>query len=307
MVSVLLTACSFIVVILAGIFIRAAKIVPDNTGDAAKAVLLHLTLPAAVITNFSKIDHMGGEMLLLVLLGILINVVMIIVGVVLTRRKAADVQAIQIMCLPAVNIGAFCIPFIQSFLPALGTVTACIFDVGNSIMCTGGTYAFAAEYVSESRTGIRWREIGRKLVTSPPLMTYVIMFLLAACGIHLPQAVLTLISPIQTANAFVAMLMIGLLFRLDLKKEYLKDIAAILAVRHIFAVAAACFFYFVLPFDLVIRQTLVLVAFGPMSAIAPAYTGMCGGDEGKASAANSLSIVLSIIELTFLLILMGLE
>ena len=55
-----------------------------------------------------------------------------------------------------------------------------------------------------------------------------------------------------------------------------------------------------------IRQTLVLVCFGPISAIAPAYTGMCGGDEGLASCANSLSIICSMIVMTGLIGVFGL-
>ena len=66
------------------------------------------------------------------------------------------------------------------------------------------------------------------------------------------------------------------------------------------------FFFFVLPFDLVIRQTLVLLCFAPMSAVAPAYTGMCGGDEGMASCANSVTILCSLVVITALLAIMGL-
>ena len=79
------------------------------------------------------------------------------------------------------------------------------------------------------------------------------------------------------------------------KKEYMGEIFKLIGIRHIFAAICAVIFYFVLPFDLVIRQTLVLLCFAPMSAVAPAYTGMCGGDEGMASCANSVSILCSLV------------
>ena len=59
-------------------------------------------------------------------------------------------------------------------------------------------------------------------------------------------------------------------------------------------------------FDIVIRQALVLLCFAPMSAVAPAYTGMCGGDEGMASCANSVTILCSLVTITALLAFMGL-
>ena len=79
-----------------------------------------------------------------------------------------------------------------------------------------------------------------------------------------------------------------------------------MAYRQIFGLSLALVSYFVLPFGLVIRQTLVLISFAPISAVGPAFTGMCGGDAGKASAANSISILLSILEVTVLLLLLGL-
>ena len=125
-------------------------------------------------------------------------------------------------------------------------------------------------------------------------------------NIDTPPVILTLIEPMAKANTFVAMLMLGLLFHIEFKKEYMGEIFKLIGIRHIFAAVCAVIFYFVLPFDLVIRQTLVLLCFAPMSAVAPAYTGMCGGDEGMASCANSVSILCSLVVITALLAIMGL-
>ena len=183
-----------------------------------------------------------------------------------------------------------------------------MFDVGNSIMCTGGTYAFVAEYTaaSGSKKGIDLKSFAKRLITSPPLVAYVVMFILAVANIDTPPVILTLIEPMAKANTFVAMLMLGLLFHIEFKKEYMGEIFKLIGIRHIFAAVCAVIFYFVLPFDLVIRQTLVLLCFAPMSAVAPAYTGMCGGDEGMASCANSVSILCSLVVITALLAIMGL-
>ena len=173
-------------------------------------------------------------------------------------------------------------------------------------MCTGGTYAFVDSFFSDRGKGFDIRGFFRRLLSSPPILAYVGMFLLMILKLRLPEAVLTLIEPAAVSNTFLAMLMIGLLFHLELKKEYLKDILRIVAYRQIFGVLLAFVSYFALPFDLVIRQTLVLIAFAPISAVGPAFTGMCGGDAGKASAANSITILLSILEVTVLLLLLGL-
>lgn len=312
MFDILLRAVSFAFIILIGIVLRSAKVVTKDAGRMMKNVMLYVTLPGTIIIGFSGIDKSvvsTGMMLLLMGMGLAASIFMVIVGVILTRRKEQAEQALFIACIPSFNIGAFCVPFISGFIGLAGQAIAYMFDVGNSIMCTGGTYAFLSGYVSRGKTkrSTAIGNIAKKLFTSPPFLTYVCMFLLSICNLHLPERVLTFLSPIKDANTFVAMLMLGLLFRVELKREYLTKVSRILLLRLGFAVSLALLVYFVLPFPLLIRQTLVLVSFGPMSALAPAYTGMCGGDEGLASCAGSLSIILGLVIITALAAAMGLS
>ena len=307
MFSVLLRAFSFTFIIIIGIVMKAKGIATKGTGDFIKKLLLYVTLPCTIITNFSSIEDLGIDMLIITALGAIANIIMIAVGAFVTKHRSKKDQAMYMLCLPAYNIGAFSIPFVQSFLPTLGSVATCMFDVGNSILCTGGTYAFVAEYTSENnKKGMDWASFGKRLITSPPLVTYVVMFILSVVGFKMPQVVLTFVEPMYKANTFVAMLMLGLLFHVEFKKEYMVEIAKIVGIRHVFAIICALLFYFVLPFDPVIKQTLTIISFAPMSVVAPAYTGMCGGDEGMASCANSVTILCSLVEITALLAIMGL-
>ena len=66
---------------------------------------------------------------------------MIGLGLLLSRGRSAGERALYMLNLPSWNIGAFALPFLQSFLGEQAVMAACLFDVGNSIMCTGGSYA----------------------------------------------------------------------------------------------------------------------------------------------------------------------
>ena len=207
MFSVLMRAFSFTLIIIIGIVMKSTGFVPKDAGASVKKFLIYVTLPASIITNFSAIEDMGFDMLIIAVIGIIVNVIMIAVGAVITKGKSKGEQALNMLCLPAFNIGAFCLPFVQSFLPAMGSVTACMFDVGNSIMCTGGTYAFVAEYTAASgseKKGIDFKSFAKRLITSPPLVAYVIMFILSVANIDTPPVILTLIEPMAKANTFVA-------------------------------------------------------------------------------------------------------
>lgn len=308
MFTVLLRAVSFTFIIAIGIIMRSTGVATKSAADFIKKVLLFVTLPCTIITNFSSIEDMGMDMVIVALLGSLANILMIALGAFLTKKKTKEDQAMYMLCLPAYNIGAFSLPFVQSFLPALGSVATCMFDVGNSILCTGGTYAFVSEYISDNKkNGIDLGSFGKRLITSPPLVTYVGMFVLSILHFKMPQLMLTFVEPMYKANTFVAMLMLGLLFHVEFKRQYMMEIAKIVGIRHVFAIICALLFYFVLPFSPIIKQTLTIISFAPMSVVAPAYTGMCGGDEGMASCANSVTILCSLVEITALLSFMGLS
>lgn len=309
MTGILLKASAFVLIIFIGILFRRIHLVGPGAGEAVQKLMMNFTLPCALIISFARIEFVSATLLLLTLLGILSNIVMIIAGGLASRGRSGKDRAMYMLSCPAYNIGAFCLPFVQEFLPALGVAASCMFDAGNSIMCTGGTYAFVSEYTAnaEGRHGFDFRIVLKRLGKSAPFIVYATMFVLTFFNVHLPEAVLTVLTPAANANACMAMLMIGLTFHLEMKREYIGDILKMIVIRQIWAFLFAVFSYFILPFDLVIRQALVIAAFGPMSALAPAFTGMCGGDEGKASAANSLSIILSIIEITVVLIVLGIH
>lgn len=303
--NILLRACALITILIIGIIMHMTGFLGDEAGGIVKKILMYLTLPCAIITNFSKVDALDASMIILILMGIGANGAMILIGAFLTRNQEKDQKALYMNCLPAYNIGAFCLPYIQNFMPAMASVTACLFDAGNSLMCTGGTYSIVAEYLSEDKGGFKIRVFLKRLLSSMPLITYLVMIILSLLHIKLPQAVVTFVSPAAEANPFIAMFMLGLLFRMETNKSYLASIVKILGTRHLFNIAFALFCYYILPFDLIVRQGLVLVCFGPMSAVAPLFTELCGGNEGLASAANSISIILSVIEITLLIMFMG--
>ena len=69
------------------------------------------------------------------------------------------------------------------------------------------------------------------------------------------------------------------------------------------AVLALCYF-FLLPFELEVRQALVILAFSPIGSAVPVFTAELKGDVGLSSAANSIAIVISIVIIVALLLVM---
>ena len=103
---------------------------------------------------------------------------------------------------------------------------------------------------------------------------------------------------------FMAMLMIGVGFKLGGEKSQIKTIVKLLAIRYGFATLFSLIFYFVLPFPLEVRQALVILAYSPIGSAVPGFTGEMKGDVGLSSALNSIAMVISITITVILLFVM---
>lgn len=307
MFNVLSRAIAFTFILFLAVFLKKIGFVPKNSGEAFKKVLIYITLPAAIISNFSISTAITWNIIIIILVGLFSNIIMMLLGMLIAINKNTDKKIIYSMCLPSYNIGAFCLPFVQSFLPPIATVTASMFDIGNCVMCTGGTYSIVSEYIDKDNKGINIKNIIKNLLTSPPLVTYLSMFIISLLNIKIPQIILNFLDPMAKANTFVAMFMLGLLFHLELKKDYIIEMFIILSSRLAFSAITGALIYYFLPFDVIIKQALILTLFSPIGSVTPYYTGLLKGDEGKASCANSLSIIMSLISITLLLSIMNIN
>lgn len=118
MITVLLKAGSLTFIIILGILLHQMQLLPDHSGQVVKKVLLYITLPMAVVVNFSSMTTFDSRLLILMPVGIIANIFMILLAMVVTRRSSPRKKALYMLCLPSVNIGAFCFPFIQNFMTA---------------------------------------------------------------------------------------------------------------------------------------------------------------------------------------------
>ena len=302
--AVLLKALSFVLLIAAGFLLRRAGLFGERDYQILVRIVMNLTLPAAVITNFAGLE-LSGALLFVVLLGLLSNLALFGLGWWRSRSKPAGQRAFSMMNLPGYNIGTFAMPYMQSFLGHGGVVIACLFDTGNAIMCTGGSYALCTAAIGGDGGRPRLRDTLKKLFTSVPFDVYLFLLAYSALGLKVPQVALTLLAPLNAANPGLAILMIGLMFRWESKPGYLRAALSVVLARNLFALLVALGIYFFAPFPLEIKQVVAVILFAPISVIAPAFTERCGGDAGLAGFTNSLSIVVSLLMMTGLMLALG--
>ena len=296
MAEVLMKAGSFVAVIIMGNLLRRAGFFKEEDFYVLSKIVLRITLPAAIISNFSGID-LKPSMLVMTLLGFGGGILYISMAFIMSIGKKREEWAFNTLNLPGYNIGNFTMPFAQGFLGPMGVVATSLFDTGNAFICLGGSYS-AAVMIKEKNTRFSILPVMKTLLKSVPFDAYLLMTVLSLLHVAPPAPITAFTGVIGNANAFMAMLMIGVGFKLNGDSSQLGKIVKILAARYSAAIALALIFYFLLPFSMEYRQALTILALSPMSSAAPAFTGNLNSDVGLASAANSISVVISTLLIT---------
>ena len=301
MLALLTRAGAFVAVIFLGFFLRKIGVFKAEDFRVLSTIVIKITLPAAIITSFS-VNEIRPDMLILSLLGFGGGALYMLLAFLANRKRSKEQRAFEVLNLPGYNIGAFALPFCQSFLGPMGVVATCLFDTGNAFICLGGSYSIAT--MIKDGCGFSGKRLLKSLATSVPFMCYIIMVPLNLMKIKLPGMVLDLAGIASNANAFMAMLAIGVGFRLTSDRSQMSSIFRVLGIRYGLATILSLCYYFLLPFPLEIRQALVILCFAPIGAAVPPFTREMGGDVGLSSAINSIAIVCSIVIMVTLLSIM---
>lgn len=292
MTDILVRAGSFAAIILLGYLLKKVGLFKDSDFGILSKVVMKITFPAAVIVSFSG-RQVEPSMLILAVLASGCGLLYMGVAAILSIRKSKEQRAFDILNLPGYNIGNFTMPFVQSFLGPTGVIAAGIFDMGNAVITLGTAFGVASAVKSGAKFSLK--RVVKALLSSVPFLTYVTMLLLSLLHISLPTPVTELVGIIAGANPFLAMFMIGVGFNLGSEKGQFGKILRLLSLRYGIAVLIALVFWFVLPFELEVRQALVILAFSPVAAAVPPFTEELGGDVGLSSAYNSIAILVSIV------------
>ena len=302
MLEILTRAGSFIAIIVLGFLLKKIGVFKEEDFSVLSKICIRITLPAAIITSFAG-KEIDPSLLVLLFLGMGCGVLYILVGFLLNLRSSREKRAFEVLNLPGYNIGAFTMPFAQSFLGSMGAIIASLFDVGNAFVCLGGSYGVAS--LVKDGNGFSVKRLFQKLLTSVPFLCYVTMLVLNIARISLPDPVGSLAQIIGNANPFMAMFMIGVGFELTSDRSKLGTVIRIVSVRYVIAAALAVVCWFALPFSEEIRKALVILVFSPVSAAVPAFTQELKEDVGLSSSINSICIVISIVVIVALLSVMA--
>lgn len=299
MIDVFTKSIVYLLIIITGYILKKLHFFQPSDFTFIARLVCNITIPCAIITSFASFDF-EISLLWLILIGVFANLLLIFLGLLVSIRKPSEHRAFFMLNMSGFNFGSFSLPYIQSFFSPTAVVAACLVDMGNSFFCTGGSYAIAGAIMDKREKG--WmKTFAKRIFSSLPVDVYLTMTLLSILGVSLPTFVLTFADTVGSANAFLAMLMIGVSLSLQIKKGRVWNIAKILFVRFVSMGACSFALWFFLPFPSELKMAVILVLLSPLTSLNPAYTEQLEGDTALSAQVTSLSILISTVLMTLII------
>ena len=298
-------ACSLLLAILGTYALKHLHVFTDRSYKVAQGLVFNLTLPCAIILSFATNKH-DMRMLWIVLFGFFACAIPLFVVYVGSRGDETNYRAFQMLNASGLNLGAFCLPVVQTFMGASAGLPIIMLDIGNATVATAGSLTITRTLLHMDDNFkslpliLRVRNIARDFLSSISFDIYMLMLVFMFAHITIPQPIVTLITPFANANAFCAMAMIGLMMEVPESRKDRVELLKVIGWRALFAVIIAVAAWFLLPFDMRIREIIVLGAFAPITIFSTKFTDSLTGNAKLAGFSLTVTAILSLIAMTAL-------
>ena len=288
----------FIIIILLialGYLLKRINFIKSADSQVLSTLVLNVTLPSLVIVNLNSANlDLSFSILPIMMLiyGILAKVIM----VALFRKYDNHVKGSVGMMAASLNIGLFAYPLVETIWPKNGMIYFGMADIGGAIIMFGVTY-FVGSYYSEGSDQFNFKFLGKKLISSVPLVTYIVMFILNMANIHLPKASIDFFTIISKANMPLSMILLGIMLSFRIEKQFLLIAVKYLIVHYGLGCIAGLLVHFFLPTsDDMIKTTLLITWLLPVGvAIIPYSIQFKYKTLPLVGMVTNISIVISII------------
>lgn len=321
--SVLLQPVALLLIILIGYMLKRAGKFKDRDYRILQTALFDLALPGAIVYSFATNPH-DSSMLWISVFGFVVAFIPPVAIFLATRKRPVQSRAFTMLNGSGFNIGCFCFPVVQAFLGTAAIVPAAMFDIGNCVMVAAGTNVMTQtllhiqpgktldeQYSGDAptlpytkpkdkdakrlaRKALLWN-VGKGFFGSIPFDTYLLMIVLTLADVKIPDFIATITQPFSNANAFCAMLMVGMLMDLPASKKDVMKLLQVLGWRIPFAIVFAAAAWLLLPFDASIREAVAMCCLAPIAVFSTLFTDRVLGNAKLAGFSLSVSAIISLV------------
>lgn len=293
-----------IFIILIGYLIKKFDLFPQETGGVLSKLVIYITLPATILKVFLT-STLSKELFILPFASFFLGLFIFLIGFLFIKNVNLDrhLKWTLLISICGYNVGLFSYPFIKVLYGDEGLLYMAMFDIGNSFIVFGLSYALSL--IAED--GIKFNSlpiIFKKVISFFPLDIYIVSLLLNVLNIKVPNLLINLISQLSLPNSPLALLTIGYFLDFRLNKEELKALVYGLFLRFLPGIVLSFLLFFIFSDSLMVR----IISIGsllPAPLVVVIYSNEKKLNVKFASFYVSISILLGIIFLLLLVLERG--
>ncbi|WP_045522092.1 AEC family transporter [Neobacillus niacini] len=257
----------YIIIIIAfGYLLKRINILQEKDGEVISKIIFKITLPALVLVTFDSVK-IETSLILLPVIVLVYGIITAFLGLLVFKNEDRELKGSLLMLSSGFNVGLFAFPLVYAIWGIDGLTYFSMFDVGASFVVFGISYILGS-YFSEEGLRLNIVEILKKLGKSIPLMTYIIASILNLSQIQLPDTIINVASKISGANMPLSLLLLGLFLNFKFDRQFIKPMVKFLTFRYGLGLIVGLVLYFILPFDIMFRYTILIGLLLPVAASA---------------------------------------
>lgn len=278
-------------IIIIGYVFKRVNLIKEEDGESLSRIIFNITLPALIINTFNTIV-IDFSLILITIIGIVYGLFMAFLGAVVFKNEDRKTRGMLSMLVPSFNIGLFAYPLVEAIWGHEGIKYFGMFDVGNSLVVFGVSYIVAG-YFSSEKSDLTFTSISGKLLKSVPLLSYIIVFVLAVSDLHFPGIVLDVTKILARANMPLSLLLLGIYLSFSLDANHLKNIVKVLTVRYLMGIVVGTTLFFIMPFDTMFKYTMLIGFLLPIPTAVIQYAIEFDYDKNFVGTVANITILLS--------------
>jgi malate permease and related proteins len=257
----------YIVIIIAfGYLLKRLNILQEKDGEVISKIIFKITLPALVLVTFDSVK-IETSLILLPVIVLVYGIITAMLGLLFFKNEERELKGSLLMLSSGFNVGLFAFPLVYAIWGIEGLTYFSMFDVGASFVVFGISFILGSYFSAEGLT-LNPLEILKKLCKSIPLMTYIIASILNFSHVQLPDTIINVASTISGANIPLSLLLLGLFLNFKFDRQFIKPMLKFLTFRYGLGLTVGLVLYFFLPYDIMLRSTILIGLLLPVAASA---------------------------------------
>lgn len=282
-----------VLIIALGYILKHFNIIKEKDGEALSRIIFNITLPALIIVSFNDMT-IEPSLFLLIIVGFLYGIIACIIGLIVFKNEKRKTKGMLTMLVAGFNIGLFAYPLVEGIWGKIGIQYFGMFDVGNAFIVFGAIYLVGSYYSSDD-IQLDFKGIIQKLSKSIPMMTYVIVCILAISNIQVPSVILNISEIISSANMPLSFLLLGIYLSFSINKSFKQQMIKVLAVRYIIGLIVGIIIFYFTPFNTMFRYTVLLGLILPISISVLPYSVEFDYDRKFVGTVSNITILISFL------------